>query len=414
MDCDGELIENTATFTTNDNGVTGSASASVQVHKKAIDLKVSKTADPSFDRSYKWKITKTADPTDLTLTCGESQDINYTVAVGLDESVNGGKGYLDSNWQVSGEITITNDSACDVLITGIVDVISPDIPATVTCASALPFTLKAGDSITCTYSAALPDGSARTNTVTVEVDGSACLDSMTETVGFEFDDEAMNEIDECVVVDDTNGEFGDKYGDPAEVCAQDFAPGEVSKTFTYTITVDGDELDCDGELIENTATFKAVDDDNDTGQTGNASASVQVNKEEIDLQVSKDANPSFKRIYKWEITKTATPSSIYLSPEIPTGEIAYDVTVENTGYDDSGWKVTGTITIKNNSACAVEITGIEDIIEPGGIEAVVSCGDDFPITLAAGGTLECNYSADLPDASARTNHVTVDVGPSAC
>jgi hypothetical protein len=40
------------------------------------------------------------------------------------------------------------------------------------------------------------------------------------------------------------------------------------------------------------------------------------------------------------------------------------------------------------------------------IAAVVDCGVTFPYDLAAGGTLECTYSADLPDATDRSNTAT--------
>jgi hypothetical protein len=48
---------------------------------------------------------------------------------------------------------------------------------------------------------------------------------------------------------------------------------------------------------------------------------------------------------------------------------------------------------------------VSDIVAPG-IAATVNCGVGFPYILAAGGTLNCTYSADLPDAADRTNTAT--------
>jgi hypothetical protein len=46
--------------------------------------------------------------------------------------------------------------------------------------------------------------------------------------------------------------------------------------FTYSRTVDSSQLECGDNVIDNTATFTAVDDDNDTGQTGSADESVLI------------------------------------------------------------------------------------------------------------------------------------------
>ncbi len=46
-----------------------------------------------------------------------------------------------------------------------------------------------------------------------------------------------------------------------------------------------------------------------------------------------------------------------------------------------------------------------DIVSPA-IAGDVDCEVTFPYILVAGGTLNCTYSADLPDASDRTNTAT--------
>jgi hypothetical protein len=68
-----------------------------------FDLTVSKTATPSFTRTYTWNITKDVDKT-LIETTGTTATFNYTV-------VSSETGFTDSAWQVAGNITVTNTNA---------------------------------------------------------------------------------------------------------------------------------------------------------------------------------------------------------------------------------------------------------------------------------------------------------------
>jgi hypothetical protein len=124
------------------------------------------------------------------------------------------------------------------------------------------------------------------------------------------------------------------------------------------------------------------------------------------LVVGKDALTSFTRTWAWTIDKSVTPSSWSLFTG-DAGTSQYTVTVAKTGYADSAWTATGTITIQNpDPYFSAKIASVTDIIS--GFGAVpVSCGVPFPYDLAPGATLTCTYAATLPDASARTNSVTV-------
>ncbi|MDF2731103.1 MAG: putative lipoprotein [Acidimicrobiia bacterium] len=73
---------------------------------------------------------------------------------------------------------------------------------------------------------------------------------------------------------------------------------------------------------------------------------------------------------------------------------------------DSAWAVNGTITIENNTPLNATIVSVTDVIS--GFGAVTAdCGVTFPHVLAAGGTLECDYSTALPNGTSRTNTATV-------
>src|SRR5215471_16576549 len=65
------------------------------------DLQVTKTATPSFTRTYKWNISKSVDSAQQNIPAGSSATFNYTVAVTHD-------GGTDSGWQVTGKITVKN------------------------------------------------------------------------------------------------------------------------------------------------------------------------------------------------------------------------------------------------------------------------------------------------------------------
>src|SRR5207245_1774674 len=64
------------------------------------DLQVSKTATPSFTRTYKWTIGKDVDKT-LVKQVGGTATFNYTVKASET-------GFTDSLWQANGSIRVTN------------------------------------------------------------------------------------------------------------------------------------------------------------------------------------------------------------------------------------------------------------------------------------------------------------------
>jgi len=214
-------------------------------------LEVSKTAETSFDRTWSWDIEKTGDETDLTLSTGQSFVVNYDVTVSATSD--------DSNWAVTGEITIYNpNTSASATIEDVTDVVSPDIAADVDCGAAFPITLAADETLTCTYSADLPDGADRTNTATVETSGKVAGGS--DTVDVTFSDTPTVETDKCIDVTD------DQYGDLGTVCA-DAAP----YTFEYSLTV-GPYAECGEYTFVNIATFTT----NDTGTTGSDDHTVNV------------------------------------------------------------------------------------------------------------------------------------------
>jgi hypothetical protein len=249
--------DNTATFTTNTSASTGSASETVKQCVGA-DLTVSKTAVPSFDRTYAWNIQKAVDKTKVEQV-GGSATFNYTVTVGHDSGT-------DGNWKVKGIITVSNPNDWEpVTVTGLQDAI--DNGGICSLDNALP---QGGASIpakgsqdfpyTCAYGSA-PSRSDFTNTATASWDASAASTpdgSADGAAGGIFAD--PNIVDGSVAVNDTLG------GSLGTVGLGDPNP----KSFTYSNTVSVPQFNC--VSVNNTATFKT----SDTGTTGSDSKTVQV------------------------------------------------------------------------------------------------------------------------------------------
>lgn len=125
---------------------------------------------------------------------------------------------------------------------------------------------------------------------------------------------------------------------------------------------------------------------------------------DYEVDVSKDANTELTRTYEWDITKTPDKSYVGFPGDVFPHE--YTITVDRTGSTDSDWKVSGTITVDNNTPFDATIEDVTDEIS--GVGPVTpDCGVTFPYMLAAGETLTCSYSSDLPDGTDRTNTATV-------
>ena len=250
-DADEGTHDNTATIV--ETGQNASASVTVNCY----DLDVTKDADEGLTRTYEWDIDKTSpDPTELTLNPGETYDYPYEVTVSV-------LGFTDSAWGVSGDISVSNPAPIDAVINSVTDIVSPDIAADVDCGVTFPYTLVAGDTLTCSYSADVPDDADRTNTATAELQnydydssGVGTESGTTDysgTADVDFDGADINEIDECIdVTDSLQGPLG-------TVCV-----GDAPKTFSYSRTISVTEEDCDGLTILNTASFET----NDTGADG--------------------------------------------------------------------------------------------------------------------------------------------------
>jgi hypothetical protein len=342
-----------------------------------LELKVSKTAETSFTRTHGWEIDKSVSPGSLDLFRGDSAEAGYAVEATKT-------GFTDSDHAVSGTITVTNDAPIDAPLASVTDQIEGlDDGVEVDCGVDFPYTLEAGEDLECTYSAALEDASERTNTATATLANGTGFDG---EAAVSFDEAAIEHVNDEVDVDDDSATPADPSDDRSFAFDANDASETFDRSYERTFSCDADE-----GTHTNTATIRQTNDSDD--------ASVQVNC--YDLGVRKTADTSLVRKYTWTIDKSADQSELTLS----TGQkfpVNYSVKVDTTSAD-SGYKVSGTITVSNPAPMDATLASVTDTVS-GVIAADVECPDQ--LTVPAGGTLTCTYEANLPDRADRDNTAT--------
>ncbi len=113
--------KNIATFTTNDTATTGSDYQTVTVCV-GKDLTVTKTATPTFTRTFRWTIDKSVDQTKIDIAQGGTATFNYTVAVSHDSGT-------DSGWATSGSIIVSNPNDWEAITFDLADTSTAAAPA---------------------------------------------------------------------------------------------------------------------------------------------------------------------------------------------------------------------------------------------------------------------------------------------
>src|SRR5258706_4002115 len=154
-------VPNTATLkssTVNSLLVPLTSDATVKVCV-AKDVTVAKTAATTFKRTYNWKVEKSVDTTRQNISGGTGA-FNYTVKVTQT-------GQTDSEWKVTGTITVTNSNTFQSMNVNVAD----SLPGSATCTVETPALTVAASSTastnySCTYSSAPPAELVNTANVT--------------------------------------------------------------------------------------------------------------------------------------------------------------------------------------------------------------------------------------------------------
>jgi len=209
---------------------------------QGVDLTITKTANPTFTRTYTWDISKAVDKT-LVEQFGGTATFNYTVHEWQT-------GFVDSDWAVTGNITVSNPNDWqDVTLTNLADAVDNGGVCTV---DAGPYTVPAGSSIdvgyACAYASA-PTSSNGTNTATATWDPAAYSTPNGSAVGtadFEFTTPTTT-VNKTVTITDTFSGATTALGTLTATDAAQYA----AATFTYARTVNVPAWDCVG--YDNTA-----------------------------------------------------------------------------------------------------------------------------------------------------------------
>lgn len=200
-----------------------SCSNSVSFENKLVgkDLTVTKTAVPSFARTYLWKIDKAVDKTKVISSTPVT--FNYTVNVAQT-------GVVDSSWKVTGKITVNNPNGFDVTGVNVTDSINNGGSCTVV--NGTNVTVPASSNVAldyeCTY-ASQPGSYSGTNTASVTWSNIGSPNtSATGTANADFSAVTPSpSTNKTVNVTDTIG------GALGSVTASDVAPFTTA-TFQYT------------------------------------------------------------------------------------------------------------------------------------------------------------------------------------
>ena len=386
---------------------------------------VSKTANTSFDRRFDWTVQKLVSTDDDCLT--GFIDAN-TAGTGLDINLFNGQSDTvcwqiisdrgpaqDSNIQLSGTITIVNptgpgqpiEDPIPATINTVSDIVAPGGAAAVVCPVSFPFTLAAGATLTCTYSKALSSSDPGTNTASAVVEnGTTDLTYSSAAVPFDPSSGTINVEDENASLDDSRTLPG--------------APVALSGDDTRTYT---EVLSCPSTRTEsNTATL--TETDTNTSHTDPAFVNITCNT----LSVSKTANTSFNRTFDWTVQKLVSTDDSCATGFLDANDVASALVINlfNGQSDtvcwkiislrgdaqDSGFAVTGTITITNGATIPANGVSVSDQLT-GPIAATVDCdpapGNQTTVNVPASSSVQCSYSASLPDATTRTNTATASL-----
>ncbi len=395
-----------------DEGEENTATATTTVCAGA-DMDIAKNVVTSFDRSYLWGLDKellSGEPMAANPNTGEVT-ANYRITVTPE-------GHEDGNWAMSGEITVENPNGwqdAPITVQDFADV-GGEVSCTITGVqgeavadmnaeqAGFQTVIPAGTQWVMTYSCTFesqPEYNG-SNTATVQWDAQALNTVSSEdadTVEISESDWNQTPLNDTVTVTDSAHEF-----DPA--WQVDLGDGPQSRDYSVTWTVD-EAGTC--QVFENVATLTG-----DDGFTATDNALAEACRE-APLQISKTVEADYDRTYQWKIEKSlAEGQDEKITTDGAANEpVDYEIKVENTGYEDSGWVLEGTITIANpNQYTSIDAT-IQDVVD---LESIICTTSESMVSIPVNGTVTVGYSCDVaagvdPDSySGGTNTATVSWG----
>jgi LPXTG-motif cell wall-anchored protein len=357
------------------------------------NLTVTKNKVVSLTRTYSYSIDKSVADSSLEVGANGKATANYTVVVTDGPAT-------DSNWAMSGVITVDNPNAWEVTLLTITDsyqgtvctvtpqanlvigVDNPNTPNTDEGQRTFPYT--------CSFASQPPYNG--TNTATVTWDKAAAATSSNTASGTAAVVEAdwtLNKVNSAVDVVDNKTVPGASNA----LGSVTWAGAGTTHTFTYSLELAGTP----GRCVNYDNTARIVQ----TGQSDSATVTVCY---PVNPTVDKTAGGTYDRTYLWQITKEADQTSVETDGE-NGAEVNYTVTATPDGYTDDGWTMNGTITVSNPNDFKSMTVDITDVPNVGpGTTCTVTNGEDVVVpagSLVNGsvvpGTASRDYLCTVPE-----------------
>ncbi len=378
----GECTDYTNTASLLETGQSAAKTVTVCV---GLDLTVTKTALATDHRTFLWNLAKDADQTRLTIADGGTASFSYQVTATP-------AGTTDDGWSVTGQITVTNPNHWQAITADITDVVDSGGGAQCTVGGGSGVSVAALATVVldyaCTFASKPADG-VNTATATWDEDSAATPHgTATGTADVVF--VPSSKTDETItVVDDKT--------DPAHPVTLGTATyGDGAKTFTYTVDQTGTLGQCTD--YTNTAVIS------ETEQSASKVVTVCVG---APLTATVTAGGSFARDDLWTLDKTVDQTSVTLE----NGAVAtfrYTVTAAPAGVSDSGYALSGTVTLTNPNAWEPVVADVALTTDLGG-GAVCTAGGGTGASVPAGSQVLLPFSCTFTGAPATTGTVTVTV-----
>jgi hypothetical protein len=287
------------------------------------------------------------------------------------------------NYKVTGDITINNPNGFPVDFS-VSDELDDGTMADVDCDSVTAGNQDSGNvaangSAKCSYSASPPDKNATSNTAQVTSNSNGVEGTSAEAA---ITWQEHLEGDETVTLADP------RFDNVSEEISD-----TTTKPFPETFECSSNPADyTDGKYSfteENIATLKGANTDD------SANAKVTVDCTLPALTAKKTANGSFDRKITCDLMKTVDPTS-HSGLAGDSFNSNWNVEATKSVVEDN-YKVTGTITISNDAAIDQTFSVSDELDD--GTAASVDCPS---LTVPAGGSVECSYTASTAEATKNT------------
>ncbi|HUR13678.1 MAG TPA: prealbumin-like fold domain-containing protein [Mycobacteriales bacterium] len=364
--------------------------------KRNANLTVTKTAAPAFGRAYVWDVAKVVDGDDsVEVPAGTTHAFPYKVTVSNT--------HTDGTWTVTGQITVHNPNSVTFAGVDVTDAIDNGAGACSVPGGSDVDVPPAGVVLdyTCTYASA-PSPAVGTNTATATWDAAAYFTTASSALGtaaVDFGAVEPSTSDQVVTVTDTlQGVLG----------TLDAATAQNPTVYSYSVEQTAPEGSC--ASFPNTASLTTVRSVTEGLQVSqevvtldSASASVTLCGG-LPLGVGATAGGSLDRTFLWLIDKSVDDTDVTIDNG-QTATFAYTVTVTPNGEVDSGYALSGTVTVDNPNDwedITANVTVGTDL--GGGADCAVVDGED--VVIPKGDGVSFAYSCTFTGTPALTGTVT--------